>query len=41
MAPVDGALGRHTEAVERATTVVGCDVNKPVKSSLHYGRVKI
>ena len=37
--PSDGALGRHTRAVERATT--GCDVNKPVKSSLHSEKVKI
>ena len=37
----DGALCRHTGAVERATTAIGCDVNKPVKSSLHYEKVKI
>ena len=41
MAPADGALGLHTGAVERATTVIGCDVNKPVKSSLHFEKVKI
>jgi hypothetical protein len=29
-APADRALGRHTGAVERATTVIGCDVNKQV-----------
>jgi hypothetical protein len=34
-APADGALGLYAGAVERATTVIGCDVNKPVKSSLH------
>ena len=39
-APADGALGWHTEAVERATTAIGCDVNKPVKSSLHFEKVK-
>ena len=38
-APADGALGWHTEAVEWATT--GCDVNKPVKSSLHFEKMKI
>ena len=37
----DGALGRHAGAVERATTVIGCDVNKLVKSSLHSEKVKI
>ena len=40
-APADGALGRHTGAVERATTAIGSDVNKPVKSSLHSEKVKI
>ena len=35
-APADGALSLHTGAVERATTAIGCDVNKPVKSSLHF-----
>ena len=40
-APEDGALGLHTGAVERATTAIGCDVNKPVKSSLHSEKVKI
>ena len=30
-APADGALGRHTKSVQRATTAIGCDVNKPVK----------
>ena len=29
------------KAVERATTVIGCDVNKPVKSSLHSEKVNI
>ena len=37
----DEALGLHAGAVERATTVIGCDVNKPVKSSLHSEKVKI
>ena len=34
-APADGALVRHAEAVERATTAIGCicDVIKPVRSS--------
>ena len=27
-APADGALDRHNEAVERATTAIGCDVKK-------------
>ena len=40
-APADGALGRHTEAVERATTAIGCYVNKPVKSPLHSEKMKI
>ena len=40
-APADGALGRHTEAVERGTTAIGYDVNKPVKSSFHSKKVKI
>ena len=40
-APADGALSLHTGAVERATTAIGCDVNKPVKSSLHFEKVKI
>ena len=40
-APADGALGQHTGAVERATTAIGCYVNKPVKSSLHSKKVKI
>ena len=40
-ASADGALGLHAGAVERATTVIGCDVNKPVKSSLHSEKVKI
>ena len=35
------ALGRHTEGVERATTGTGCEVNKPVKSSLHYEKLNI
>ena len=39
--PADGALGWHTEAVDRATTTIGCDVNKPVRSSLHSEKVKI
>ena len=30
-APADGALGRHTKSVQRATTAIGCNVNKPVK----------
>ena len=30
-----------TVAIERATTAIGCDVNKPVKSSLHSEKVKI
>ena len=38
--PVENALGRHTGAVERATTAIGCDVNKPVKSSLNSEKVK-
>ena len=33
--PEDGTLGRHTEAVERETTAISCDVNKLVKSPLH------
>ena len=37
----DGALSLHTGAVERATTAIGWDVNKPVKSSLHFEKVKI
>ena len=41
VAPADGTLGLHTGAVERATSVIGCDVNKPVKSSLHSEKVKI
>ena len=40
-APIDGDLGLHAGAVERATIVIGCDVNKPVKSPLHSGKVKI
>ena len=40
-APADGPFGLHAGAVERATTVIGCDVNKPVKSSLHSENVKI
>ena len=40
-APADGVLGWHTEAVERETTALGCDVNKLVKSSLHSEKVKI
>ena len=40
-APADEALGRHTRSVERAATVIGSDVNKPVKSSLYSERVKI
>ena len=40
-APADGALSLDTGAVERATTAIGCDVNKPVKSSLHFEKVKI
>ena len=40
-APADGALGLYAGAVERATTVIGCDVNKPVKSSLHSNKIKI
>ena len=39
-APADGALSRHTGAVERATTAIGWDVNKPVRSSLHSEWVK-
>ena len=39
--PADGAFGLHTGAVERATTVIGCDVNKLVKSSLHSKKVKV
>ena len=38
-APADGDLGLHAGAVERATTAIGCDVNKPVKSSLHSGKI--
>ena len=41
MAPADGALARHTEAVKRATAAIGCDVNKPVKSSLQSEKVNI
>ena len=41
MAPTDGALGRNSGAVERATTAIGFDVNKPVKSSLHFEKIKI
>ena len=40
-APEDGSVGLNARAVERATTVIGCDVNKPVKSSLHSEKVKI
>ena len=40
-APADGALSPQTEAVERATTAIGYDVNKPVMSSLHFEKVKI
>ena len=40
-APADGALVQHTEDVERATTAIACDVNKPVKSYLHCEKVKI
>ena len=40
-APADMALGRHTGAVERATIVIGCNVNKPVQSSLHFEKIKI
>ena len=40
-APADGALGWHTGVVEGATTAIGCAVNKPVKSSLHYENVKM
>jgi hypothetical protein len=40
-APADGALGLYAGAVERATTVIGCDVNELVKSSLHSENVKI
>ena len=25
----------------RATTAISCDVNKPVKSSLHFDKIKI
>ena len=37
----DGDPGLHAGAVERATTTIGCDVNKPVKSSLHFKKVNI
>ena len=40
-APADGDLSLHAGAVERATTAIGCDVNKLVKSSLHSGKLKI
>ena len=40
-APADGNLGLPAGAVERATTVIGCDVNKPVKSSLDSEKVNI
>jgi hypothetical protein len=40
-APIDRVLGRHTEALERATAAISCDVNKPVRSSLHSKKVKI
>ena len=39
--PADGALGLNAGAVERATTVIGCDVDKPVRSSLHSEKVKL
>ena len=39
--PADGALGLHDKAVDKATTAIGCDVNKLVKSSLHSEKVKI
>ena len=39
-APADGDRSLHAGAVERATTTINCDVNKPVKSSLHSGKVK-
>ena len=35
-----GLLVSTHEAVERKTTAIGCDVNKPVKSSLHSEKVK-
>ena len=35
-APEDGVVGWHTGAVERAATAIGCDVNKPVKSSFAF-----
>ena len=35
--PADGALGIHAGA----TTVICCDVNKPVRPSLHSEKVKI
>ena len=40
-APADGALGLNAGAVKKATNVIGCDVNKPIKSSLHSEKVKI
>ena len=36
-----GLLAYMLEQLERATTAIGCDVNKPVKSSLHSEKVKI
>ena len=31
----------HWSSRERATTAIGCDVNKPVRSSLLFEKVKI
>ena len=36
-----GLLACTLGAVERATTAIGCDVSKPINSSLHSERVKI
>jgi hypothetical protein len=37
-APADAALGLHSGAVERATTAIGCDVNKPLIFTLWKGK---
>ena len=48
---LQGALGRHTGAVERATTLIGRNVNKPLKGTViqfifflksgHYGAIDL
>ena len=35
------SVGLNARAVERATNVIGCDLNKSVKSSLHCENLKI